>query len=626
MEMDNGNNVSDSQLSCCGKNFKNIHGLMIHRGKVCRKKCSDAVRRYSTRQKEIKGDVQLRCERGKQNKTSVGNSPEDNHSGATDTANTDADFEDCEAKLPKILWPNASEKTEYQRFEDSVMTKVQKKGNPKDRLKSLSKAIYETGKEMFGTKEGTMREMTEPKPKHRRSKQLEVIRNEKKNLRRRWRDAREEEKAGLKQLYEDVKKRHRRLKRNQRRAERRRERKRCYKKFVSDPYKFARALFVESRSGKLQCDKTELEDHIKQTYRDEHRRDELPPMPGLKKPSHPGVPFDLGNFKESEFNNFIKKARAKSAPGGDGVSYKVYKNCQKLKHLLFVLLSALWKKREIMNNWCRAEGIYLPKQENAEGIGQFRPISLLNIHGKIYFGILATRIVKFLQANGYVNESVQKAGLPGIPGCIEHAYSIWEAIQNAKSTEEDLSVVWLDLANAYGSVPHKLLLAALDHFWIPKEVQVILQKYYDSFLMRFTTESFTTDWARLEVGIAAGCSISVILFILVMEIILQATDTSEEITLVKNGKKAFMDDITVISRSSEAMTKILERLDQLISWLRMKFKAKKSRSLTLRKGKQIQTKFKIAGDKIPTIKEEPVKSLGRWYEGTLNDRGRGIMV
>ena len=209
---------------------------------------------------------------------------------------------------------------------------------------------------------------------------------------------------------------------------------------------------------------------------------------------------------------------------------------------------------------------------------------------------------------------------------MEHAYSIWEAIQNAKASEEDLTVVWLDLANAYGSVPHKLLLAAMEHFWIPKDVQDILQKYYDSFMMRFTTKTFTTEWARLEVGIAAGCSISVVLFILVMELILQATDTSEEVTLVKNGKKAFMDDITVMSKPTKKMTEILTRLDSLIAWSRMKFKAKKSRSVTFRKGKQIQTKFSIAGEKIPTVKEEPVKSLGRWYEGTLNDRGRGVLI
>ena len=98
-----------------------------------------------------------------------------------------------------------------------------------------------------------------------------------------------------------------------------------------------------------------------------------------------------------------------------------------------------------------------------------------------------------MQKNGFVNEDVQKAGIPGIPGCIEHAFAIWEAIENAKQCKENLSVVWLDLANAYGSVPHALIQAAMDFFWIPKKVQHMLMKYYNNFKMRFTTGTFTTE-------------------------------------------------------------------------------------------------------------------------------------
>ena len=92
--------------------------------------------------------------------------------------------------------------------------------------------------------------------------------------------------------------------------------------------------------------------------------------------------------------------------------------------------------------------MYLSKEEDAKHIGQFRPISLLS--GKIYMGVIGRRTIKFLQENNCVDESVQKAGIHGILGCIEHAYTIWDAIQQAKKDNLDLNVVWVDLANAYG--------------------------------------------------------------------------------------------------------------------------------------------------------------------------------
>ena len=44
------------------------------------------------------------------------------------------------------------------------------------------------------------------------------------------------------------------------------------------------------------------------------------------------------------------------------------------------------------------------------------------------------------------------------------------------------------------------------------------------------------------------------------------------------------------------------------------------------KGKPKEVHFSIAGERIPTVKEKPVKSLGRWYERTLSDRSKGMEI
>ena len=62
---------------------------------------------------------------------------------------------------------------------------------------------------------------------------------------------------------------------------------------------------------------------------------------------------------------------------------------------------------------------------------------------------------------------------------------------------------------------------------------------------------------------------------------------------------------------------MLKKLDELISWTRMKFKPKKCRSCRIETGKAKQVHFSIAGDQIPTVKEQPLK---RWYEDTLGDK------
>ena len=123
------------------------------------------------------------------------------------------------------------------------------------------------------------------------------------------------------------------------------------------------------------------------------------------------------------------------------------------------------------------------------------------------------------------------------------------------------------------------------HFWIPDEVVDLMMSYNQKFIMRFTTTSFTTEWQRLEIGIRAGCTISPIWFILTMELILRGTEIHSSCQHIRSPKKAFMDDI-ILTRKHDEMREVLERLEKLIAWARMKFKSKKSRSLVLARGKQ----------------------------------------
>ena len=80
----------------------------------------------------------------------------------------------------------------------------------------------------------------------------------------------------------------------------------------------------------------------------------------------------------------------------------------------------------------KQRAIYIPKEKDSKGLNQFRPISLLNVEWKIFFSIMASRLTEFVMSNKYVDISVKKGGIPGVPGCIEHTSMIWEAIQRAK--------------------------------------------------------------------------------------------------------------------------------------------------------------------------------------------------
>ena len=283
---------------------------------------------------------------------------------------------------------------------------------------------------------------------------MENLRKQKKNLRKQIKQiksATEEEKNGLQELWRDLKARHSALSRAEAARKRRSQKKKNQERFYKDPFQFARQLFQHPRSGSLSVQKEQLEAHLRKTYSDPNREIPLSEPAGLVWPAAPGEEFNNKPPSLKEINAVVQKARAKSAPGPNGVPYLLYKRCPNVLKRLHKILRGAWSNLKINDQWMSADGVYIPKKQNSTEINQFRPISLLNVEGNIFFSFMASRLTKYLTENGFINTSVQKGGIPGVSGCLGHATMIWEAIQREKSEKLNLDVIWLDLANAHRS-------------------------------------------------------------------------------------------------------------------------------------------------------------------------------
>lgn len=98
---------------------------------------------------------------------------------------------------------------------------------------------------------------------------------------------------------------------------------------------------------------------------------------------------------------------------------------------------------------------------------------------------------------------------------------IWEQLQSAKRSKSDLHIVWLDLANAFGSVPHQFITYVLNFFHIPSLIQDLVGNCFNNLYVCYTTWNTSTDWHWLKKGITMGCAIfSSILFTTAFEVVL----------------------------------------------------------------------------------------------------------
>ena len=83
----------------------------------------------------------------------------------------------------------------------------------------------------------------------------------------------------------------------------------------------------------------------------------------------------------------------------------------------------------------------MPKEKNSVTIIQFRTISLLNMEVKMYMSVLAMRISGYMVENSYIDTSIQRAGIPGFSGCIEHTSVISQLLNEAKKDKKNFAEV-----------------------------------------------------------------------------------------------------------------------------------------------------------------------------------------
>jgi len=122
--------------------------------------------------------------------------------------------------------------------------------------------------------------------------------------------------------------------------------------------------------------------------------------------------------------------------------------------------------------WCKGELCLVHKGGDPGVPANFRPIALTSTIGKLFHGIIASLLEQYLLNNGIIDSNLQKGFLSGIAGVFEHI------LDNAKANGLPLSLTFIDLKTAFGSVPHKLISDMLHHVSVPMPIQGYVADVY----------------------------------------------------------------------------------------------------------------------------------------------------
>ena len=533
------------------------------------------------------------------------------------------------AERPAIRWPLMKDGELWESLDSRVSCQLPVNMVWSDRLKLLQDIIYTEAAAMFGCVTPVSRV---GKKRSRGERQLGKIRDDIRRCTARRKVAPQSELYGYDCVLDDLKERRRKVRSSVNARKRRSSRRKLKRSFLDNPFQAAKDMLSPKVPTQLKVPKAVLDEYVQKVASDPEREKELGEVPGfgLLDAVLPKVDLNKRPFTASQLDTTLKHKKSRSRPGPNQIPYKVYKKCSKLKGYLLDILNAALRAKSVPFCWRISDGIMIPKVDSPKSgdIGDFRQIALLNVEGKLFWSIVADRLYQYLVTNNsFVSPFVQKGSMRKVPGCWEHTAMVWSALKDARKSKSSVAVLWLDLANAYGSVPHKLIEFALKRYQVPDDWIDLILAYYDGLWGRTTASGISSDWARYERGIFAGCTISVILFVAAFNVLLEYVDNGGVARFkLSNGNsiellRGFMDDVSIMTGSVAGAEVALKRTEEVVKWARMKLKPSKSRSLIVHKGRSMDIEpFYVGSEVIPALQRKKLRTLGRVYDSSISDR------
>ena len=366
-------------------------------------------------------------------------------------------------------------------------------------------------------------------------------------------------------------------------------------------------------------DAATAESYFREVYHSEPRVFQKPQW--LQDAPPPRVPFNDSLFVQGELDIAIKKTKSSSSPGPhDQVPYLVFKRCPSLTKALLDLFNICWRLQSVPSLWNMGVIRLIPKSAASQDPhlpSDFRPIALTSCVGKLFTTLMKNRWLQFMVANNYLNSSVHKAFLPGIPGCLEQYQKLLLMIADAHKKHRSLSVCWLDIANAYGSIHHQLITYCLQHYHAPSIFLNTVSNIYSDLSAIKTGPTWSTTSVPLRTGVYQGDPLSVVIFNTVMSTLADSLRAHQHLRYTLSGGNAstnlllYADDTCLIADGPASCQHLLLQVEKWLRWTGLSMKIPKCFYLNLQASTAKRTPIQlILQDQVIPPVGEAFKFLG----------------
>jgi ribonuclease HI len=323
-----------------------------------------------------------------------------------------------------------------------------------------------------------------------------------------------------------------------------------------------------------------------------------------------------------EVEDQLNRTTATSSPGHDGVGYDIYRRfAAQLVPLLHAVFQFCWTHRRVPALWKVGIVRLIHKKGDPTKPTNWRPICLQPTIYKLYSGLLARRLSRWLEGNNLL--PMAQKGFRSFNGCHEHNFVATTLLDQTRRLHRKLYQVWYDLQNAFGSLPQELMWRVLAELGVePSFIARCQDIYAESAFVVANAADGPTDPVRQEVGVYQGCPLSPLLFIAALVPLLRRLEQLDGAGVplaegVHPCATAYADDLKVFSDSAAGIKRCHGVVARFLAWTGLRANPAKCASLAVTTNargnptRDDSVRLAVDGDAIATLSlQESYRYLG----------------